>query len=321
MDTQIFLNEFNSKKSVSNTSGLNVALDGRRKLIQSTDTSHVISAYEQYEKERKACNIVRLTCQVNPVCSNVLFNRVTEVVKDEGSSGLTMLNYGFSGASYNVFDGVKYKEQSMKFWSGNTAFYQSVDSMASSLSHRTTITQAVRASSNNYDNGQCFDNNGKPVPEDEYKKACGCRIDNGKYYGPNNEEITEEEYTRVCNPKCYCDSNGQCYDDNGNPVTEEEYNKDCNPKCYCDSNGQCYDGKGKPVTPEQYQKACGCRKENGKFYDDKGNEVDEKTWNAKCVPGTGSFAPYISILTLLLASYGIINIIKYYKNNKKIYKV
>ena len=170
-------------------------------------------------------------------------------------------------------------------------------------------------------NGQCFDNNGKPVPEDEYKKACGCRIDNGKYYGPNNEEITEEEYTRVCNPKCYCDSNGQCYDDNGNPVTEEEYNKDCNPKCYCDSNGQCYDGKGKPVTPEQYQKACGCRKENGKFYDDKGNEVDEKTWNAKCVPGTGSFAPYISILTLLLASYGIINIIKYYKNNKKIYKV
>ena len=133
MDTQIFLNEFNSKKSVSNTSGLNVALDGRRKLIPSTDTSHVISAYEQYEKERKACNIVRLTCQVNPVCSNVLFNRITEVVKDEGSSGLTMLNYGFSGASYNVFDGVKYKEQSMKFWSGNTAFYQSVDNRTSSL--------------------------------------------------------------------------------------------------------------------------------------------------------------------------------------------
>ena len=131
MDTQIFLNEFNSKKSVSNTSGLNVALGGRRKLIPSTDTSHVISAYEQYEKERKACNIVRLTCQVNPVCSNVLFNRITEVVKDEGSSGLTMLNYGFSGSKftactedeskYCIFDSVKYKENSMKCWSGNTA--------------------------------------------------------------------------------------------------------------------------------------------------------------------------------------------------------
>lgn len=167
MDTQIFLNEFNSKKSVSNTSGLNVALGGRRKLIPSTDTSHVISAYEQYEKERKACNIVRLTCQVNPVCSNVLFNRITEVVKDEGSSGLTMLNYGFSGSKFSactedeskycIFDSVKYKEKSMKFWSGNTAFYQSVDNRASSLSHRTTISQAVRASSNDYDNGQCFD--------------------------------------------------------------------------------------------------------------------------------------------------------------------
>ncbi len=219
----------------------------------------------------------------------------------------------------------------------------------------------------------CFDNKGKIVSEEEYQKACGCRIEDGKYYGPDNNEvtedkykevcgcrivgdkhygpdnteITEEKYNEVCNPKCYCNNEGQCYDDKGKPVPEEEYkkscgcriengkyyddnnneveeeifNKVCNPKCYCNSEGQCYDGKGKPVSKEQYIKSCGCRKENGKFYDQEGNEVDEATWNAKCVPGTGSFVPYISILTLLLASYGMFNIIKYYRNNKKIYKV
>ena len=199
-------------------------------------------------------------------------------------------------------------------------------------------------------NGKCYNDNGKEVTRAEYERICNphCECDsNGKCYNDNGQEVTREEYIRVCNPKCYCDDEGQCYDDNGEPVTEEEYKeacacriedgkyydnngqevteeefqKKCNPKCYCNSEGQCYDGKGKPVTKAQYQKACGCRKENGKYYDNKGEEVDEKTWNAKCVPGTGSFAPYISILTLLLGGYGIFNLIKYYKNNKKIYKV
>ena len=169
MDTNIFLNKFDSKNSVSDTSGLNVSLGGKRKLIPSTDASYVISAYEQYEKEREECNIIRLTCEVNPICTNVLFNRVTEIVKDEGSSAVTLINYGFSGSEYSactddnenkkpcIFDGVKYKEQSMEFWSANTALYQSVDSTVSTLSHATTLTTAINQSSNYYDNCQCFD--------------------------------------------------------------------------------------------------------------------------------------------------------------------
>ena len=156
MDTNIFLDEFSSKNSVSNTSGLNVSLGGKRKLIPSTDTSYVISAYEQYEKEREECNIIRLTCQVNPICTNVLFNRITEIVKDEGSDDISMINYGVSGSN-DIFDGVKYKEPSMEFWSGNAALYLSVDNMAASLSHSTTITDAVFMSSKDYSNCQCFD--------------------------------------------------------------------------------------------------------------------------------------------------------------------
>lgn len=157
MDNKIFLNEFSSKKSTSNTSGLNVSLGGKRKLLPTTDMSYVISAYEQYQKEREKCNIVRLTCQVNPICTNVLFNRVTEIVKKEGSSGITMLNYGVSGDS-GAFNGVMYKTRDIGFWSGNSASYQSVDSMANSMSYQTTVTKAVTISSRgeNYNNVEDF---------------------------------------------------------------------------------------------------------------------------------------------------------------------
>ena len=150
MDANIFLKEFNSKKSVSTNSGLNVSLGGKRKLLPLTDASYVISAYEQYEKERNNCNIIRLTCQVNPICTNVLFNRVTEIVKREGSSGVTVLNYGVSGSTSDSanFSGVKYKEQTMSFWSGNSATYQSVDDVASTMSYQTPVTKAVSQSSN-----------------------------------------------------------------------------------------------------------------------------------------------------------------------------
>ena len=36
--------------------------------------------------------MIRLTCQVNTVCSNVLFNSITEVVRNEGDSGVHFLD-------------------------------------------------------------------------------------------------------------------------------------------------------------------------------------------------------------------------------------
>lgn len=126
MDTKIFLKGFDSKKSVSNNSSVNVSLDGKRKLLPFDDTSHTVNAYDQYTKERESCETIRLTCQVNTVCTNVLFNKITEIVKDEGSSGVTFLNYGV-GNDDSVFDAVKFKPQNMRFWSGSTCNYQSTD--------------------------------------------------------------------------------------------------------------------------------------------------------------------------------------------------
>ena len=124
MDTKIFLQGFGSKQSVNTSEGLNMSLVGKRKLLPTNDMAEVISQYDQYMSEREECNKIRLTCQVNPICSNVLFNRISEIVKDEGSSAVTFLNYGVSGDAH-VFDNVDYKPKTMSFWSGGTMNYQS----------------------------------------------------------------------------------------------------------------------------------------------------------------------------------------------------
>ena len=138
MDKKIFLEKFGSKNSNNTTEGLNVSLKGNRRLLPTSDYSGVISAYDQYIKERNACNTIRLTCQVNTVCSNVLFNKITEVVKDEGSSAVTFLNYGvLSGTTdeTEMLENIFYKPKTMDFWSGCSMNYAgAVRSVAASSS-------------------------------------------------------------------------------------------------------------------------------------------------------------------------------------------
>ena len=124
MDTKIFLQGFDSKVSSNTSEGLNVQFKGRKKLLPLNDVAEVISQYDQYTEERKSCNIIRLTCQVNPICSNVLFNKITEIVKNEGSSGVSFINYGVQSEDDNkLFSGVTYKPKTMEFWGGNTLYY------------------------------------------------------------------------------------------------------------------------------------------------------------------------------------------------------
>ena len=118
----IFLQKFNSKTSSNTSKGINVELKGKRKLLPLDDVSDVISQYDQYSDERKSCNIIRLTCQVNTVCSNILFNKISEIVKNEGSSDITFINYGVGD---NEFNGISFKNKEMSFWSGNTFTYSS----------------------------------------------------------------------------------------------------------------------------------------------------------------------------------------------------
>lgn len=118
--TNIFLNKFNSKKSVNTSEGVNISLKGRRKLLPNNDIANTLSQYEVYKEEREKCNVIRLTCQVNPICSNILHNSITEIVKNEGSSNVSFVNYSVfsdASASNNVFG----KDKSRGFWNNYEA--------------------------------------------------------------------------------------------------------------------------------------------------------------------------------------------------------
>ena len=132
----VFLESFKSKSSTNTSEGLHVSLAGRKKLLPVNDTSNVLNQNDQYTNEREICNTLRLTCQVNPVCSNVLFNRVTEVVKNEGSDNVFVINYGIGGE--NELNGVLYKDKTMEFWTGGTMDY------ANGTTTGTTVTNAIR---------------------------------------------------------------------------------------------------------------------------------------------------------------------------------
>lgn len=93
VDSKVFLQSHISKQSSNTSNGVNVQLKGKRKLLPTTDMSESVSQYEQYLEERGKCNKIRLTCQVNPICSNVLYNSVTEIVRNEGSDDVEVLNY------------------------------------------------------------------------------------------------------------------------------------------------------------------------------------------------------------------------------------
>lgn len=161
MDTKIFLQGFDSKVSSNTSEGLNVQFKGRKKLLPLNDVAEVISQYDQYTEERKNCNIIRLTCQVNPICSNVLFNKITEIVKNEGSSGVSFINYAvygtdefgneYEGNEDKLFSGVTYKPNvggAMDFWSGNSLKY--LGSASYGYNSNNTITDQILNESSNY---------------------------------------------------------------------------------------------------------------------------------------------------------------------------
>ena len=90
---KLFLSGNRSKQSVDGSFYQDVDLKANRKLYADDMFSGVVSAYDIYESERKNSNKIRLICDINPLCSNVLFNPVTEIVKNEGSNKPILLNY------------------------------------------------------------------------------------------------------------------------------------------------------------------------------------------------------------------------------------
>lgn len=88
---EILLNSSNSKTSVNGDMLLNIDLSSDEKKFPSNSISDNIDQYKQYVKEKDASNKYRFVFTINSVCSNVLYNHVSEIIKDSArieSSGM-----------------------------------------------------------------------------------------------------------------------------------------------------------------------------------------------------------------------------------------
>lgn len=85
MDRQVFLHKNNSVFSTNQSNSLSVDLSVKQKLLAENNASLDFSLFEQYNKERDACEKYRFIFKVNPFCTNVLFNTQTEIVYKEGT--------------------------------------------------------------------------------------------------------------------------------------------------------------------------------------------------------------------------------------------
>lgn len=201
MDGMIFLEGYRGKKSVSTSSGVRMGLVGKRRLLPFADVDEVVSQNDVYNEERGGCSTIRLTCQVNPVCSNVLFNSVSEIVRDEGSDRVTVVNYGVSGSTRNpsakVSDNVRYKQDTMKFWSGGSMSYQSTDKISSDDPSKGFTSRNDSLLTTLYDNGQVNGIGGHPtnairdtqLSNDGYVYHCGMDIFNNHLIRSNTFKV------------------------------------------------------------------------------------------------------------------------------------
>lgn len=115
MDNKLLLNKFKSKTSSNVNNSLTLEMVNGKKILPVDPMFTTISAADVYNQERQNCKILRYTAAIDVIGSNVLFNNITEIVKDEGSSGVTCLNYSDidSGMSQNI----KYK--SINYFQGD----------------------------------------------------------------------------------------------------------------------------------------------------------------------------------------------------------
>lgn len=85
MEEKILLHEFSGEYSDNVVSHVDIGLTTKSSLMPLENISKTFSLLEQYNAERDECNRFRVILSINPVCSNVLYNKKTEILLNEGS--------------------------------------------------------------------------------------------------------------------------------------------------------------------------------------------------------------------------------------------
>lgn len=109
---KIILGESLNKSSKNENMSLNISLSGNKKLLPDDGVETKLDLYDLYVNERKDSNKFRIIVNINPYCSNILFNPFTEIVKYSGDT-IELLNYS-TGSTINN-DGIVGKTSNFKW--------------------------------------------------------------------------------------------------------------------------------------------------------------------------------------------------------------
>ena len=96
---KILLNKYRSKRSANTGMRLNIDLPRNSKILPIESVSATINEEELYQREKSECTKYRLVTTINPVCSNVLHNYITEITVNEGDIACNCLNRGYKPES------------------------------------------------------------------------------------------------------------------------------------------------------------------------------------------------------------------------------
>ena len=83
---KILLGENISKRASNSESKINFELSTKERLLPVDSLSHTIDQYNQYIREKDESYKYRFIFTINPICTNVLFNPISEIVYNEGSN-------------------------------------------------------------------------------------------------------------------------------------------------------------------------------------------------------------------------------------------
>lgn len=85
IEERIRLNNTNSNNSVNTKEYVDLEINQHTKVFPFPSVVDDLSQRQVFEEERRNCNDYRLILTINPYCSNILFNVVSEIVQNEGS--------------------------------------------------------------------------------------------------------------------------------------------------------------------------------------------------------------------------------------------
>ena len=99
---RIRTSETDSVKGIASKQFLDVSLQQTAKTLPFPNVSATLSQRTVYEQERQAGNKFRLILTIMPYCTNVLFNPLTEIIRNEGSDNVNVVTDKTKGSASNA---------------------------------------------------------------------------------------------------------------------------------------------------------------------------------------------------------------------------